>query len=172
MTMHHYRDLLGRDGDEPGQSFQEFGMAEIWPNEGLDLVMQNAGFTSGGSTPTNTWLALFTAFTASTVGTSASVADSYSEPTAAGGYARQTIAAASWGAIASTTSGRISTCAQISYLQATGSYSAAVNGFWLANILSNSGDKTYFAANFDDTTAVTINTNDQIKVTPSVIFGG
>lgn len=146
-------------------------MAEIFPNEGLDLIIANAGFNSGGSTPANTFLCLFTTFTASTVGTSASVADSYSEPTG-GAYARQTIAAASWGAIASTTSGRISTAAQISFPQATGSYSAAVNGFWLANQVSASGDKTILAANFDDTTAVTINTNDQIKVTPSVIFGG
>ena len=146
-------------------------MAEIWPNEGLDLVIANAGFATSGVSPVNTFLGLFTGFTASTVGNSASVADSYAEPTG-GAYARQTISSASWGAIGSTTSGRISTCAQVSYTQATGSYSAAVNGFFLNNILSASGDKTYFAANFDDTTAVTINTNDQIKVTPSVIFGG
>ena len=144
-------------------------MAEIWPNECLDLVIANAGYATTGVSPVNQFLALFTTFTASTVGTSASVAASYSDPTG-GGYARQTISSASWGAIASTTSGRISTCAQVSFLQATGSYSAAVNGFFVGNSLTVG--KTYFAANFDDTTAVTINTNDQIKVTPSVIFGG
>ena len=145
-------------------------MAEIFPNEGLNLIMPNAGFTSGGTTPTNMWLALFTTYTASTVGDSASVRASYGEPTG-GAYARQTIAAASWGALANSgTYGRISTCAQISFTQATGSYSAAVNGFFVANSLTVG--TAYFAANFDDTTAVTINTNDQIKVTPSVIFGG
>ena len=35
-------------------------------------------------------------------------------------------------------------------------------------VVSDSGDKAYFAANFDDTTAVTINTNDIIKVTPTI----
>jgi hypothetical protein len=169
MMHHEHHSYAPQDG--VGFGSDQIFFAEIWPNEGLDLVMQNAGFTSGGSTPANTFLGLFTGYTASTVGSSASVADSYAEPTG-GAYARQTIAAASWGAIASTTSGRISTCAQISYTQATGSYSAAVNGFMLNNILSSTADKTYFAANFDDTTAVTINTNDQIKVTPSVIFGG
>ena len=168
--MHLHHDYAPQEG--VGFGADQIFFAEIWPNEGLDLVMANAGFQTGGSTPANTWLCLFTSFTASTVGTSASVADSYADPTVAGGYARQTIAAASWGAIASTTSGRISTCSQISYLQATGSYSGAINGFWLSNILSASGDKCYFAASFDDTTQVTINTNDQIKVTPSVIFGG
>ena len=146
-------------------------MAEIFPNEGLFVIMKNAGFTSGGATPANMFLALFTAYTASTVGTSASVADSYSEPTG-GAYTRQTIAAASWTTTGTTTSGCFATSAQLSFTQATGSYSAAVNGFWIADILSAAGDKTLLAANFDDVTAVTINTNDQIKVTPTAIFGG
>ena len=146
-------------------------MAEIFPNQGLDLIIANAGFNSGGSTPANTWLALFTTFTASTVGNSASVMASYSDPTG-GGYIRETIAAASWGAIGSTTSGRITTAAQISFPQATGSYNAAVNGFTVTNSLTAGGGSVYFAANFDDTTAVTIQTNDQIKVTPSSIFAG
>lgn len=144
-------------------------MAEIFPNEGLFLIMKNAGFTSGGATPANTFLALFTAYTASTVGTSASVMASYTEPTG-GAYARQTIAAASWSTTGTTTSGCYATSAQLSFTQATGSYSAAVNGFTVASAISTG--TCFLAANFDDTTAVTINTNDQIKVTPTVIFGG
>lgn len=145
-------------------------MAEIWPNEGIDLVLANAGFATSGVSPVNTWLALFNTFTASTVGTSASVALSYTEP-GAGSYARQTISSASWGAIGSTTSGRTSACAQVSFPVATAAYTGgALNGFWLANSLTVG--KTYFAANFDDTTAVTINSSDQIKVTPTVILGG
>ena len=146
-------------------------MAEIFPNEGLDILLAQNGFATGGAAPANVWLCLFTTFTASTVGTSVSVADSYSEPTG-GAYGRVTVSSGSWGAIGNTTSGRITTCAQVSFIQATGSYSAAVNGYWIANQLSASGDKTITAANFDDTTAVTINTNDQIKVTPSIIYGG
>jgi hypothetical protein len=147
-------------------------MAEIFPNEGLDLLLQSNGFQSGGATtPANTWIALFTTFTASTVGNSASTSASYSEPSG-GGYAAQTISSQSWGAIASTTSGRITTSAQISFPQATANYSAAVNGYWLRNQLAAAGSKAYCAANFDDTTAVTINSSDQIKVTPSIIYGG
>lgn len=145
-------------------------MAEIFPNEGLDLIIANAGFQSTGAVPANTWLALFTSYTASTVGSSASVMASYPEPTG-GAYARATISSASWGAIASTTSGRMATSAQISFVQATGDYSAALNGFTVCNSLSGT-TKCYYAANFDDTTAVTIKSSDQIKVTPSVIFGG
>lgn len=145
-------------------------MAEIFPSEGLYLIMKNAGFTSGGSTPSNTFLALFTSYTASTVGSTASVADSYTEPTG-GAYARQTIAAASWTTTGTNASGCYAQAAQISFDVATGSYSAAVNGFWIANQLSASGDTAILAANFDDVTAVTINTNDQIKVTPTATFG-
>jgi hypothetical protein len=147
-------------------------MAEIFPNEGLDMLLQSNGFQSSGqATFANTFIALFTTFTASTVGTSASTSASYSEPTG-GGYASQTISSASWGAIASTTSGRIVTSSQISFPQATANYSAAVNGYWLRNTSAAAGSKCITAANFDDTTAVTINSSDQIKVTPSIIYGG
>jgi len=146
-------------------------MAEIFPNEGLDLLLAQNGFQTGGSLLTNTFLCLFTTFTASTVGTSVSVADSYTEPTG-GAYARQTVSSASWGAIGNTTSGRVTTCAQVSFLAATANYSAACNGYWIANQQSAAGDKCITAANFDDTTAVTINSGDQIKVTPSIIYGG
>lgn len=141
-------------------------MAEIFPAEGLDLVL---GYWPKGSTYSgNTFLALFTAYTASTVGTSVSVADSYTEPSG-GAYARQTIASGSWGAIATATTGRQTTASQITFPTATAVW-GTVNGFWLADILSSTADKALFAANFDDTTAVTINTNDIVKVTPTVNF--
>ena len=40
-------------------------MAEIWPDEGLDIVL--AYFPSNVALPANTWLALFMSWTASTV---------------------------------------------------------------------------------------------------------
>ena len=40
-------------------------MAEIFPNEGLDLIY--AGYPKGATGPANTWLGLFTSWTASTV---------------------------------------------------------------------------------------------------------
>ncbi len=139
-------------------------MAEIYPDEGLDIILEI--FPRGGTNLTTTYLALFTAFTATTVGASSSVADNYTEPNF-GAYARQSIAAASWGAIAAGTGGRKTTAAQVTFPTATSNSSAATNGFWLANQLSATGDKAIMAANFDDATAVTINTNDICKVTPT-----
>lgn len=139
-------------------------MAEIFPDEGLDLIL--TVFPKGGASPGNTFLALFTTYTASTVGTAASVANSYTQPSG-GSYAKQTIVSGSWGAVAAATTGRQTTAAQVTFPTAAAVW-GTVNGFWLADILSDSGDKAYFAANFDDTTAVTLNTNDIIKVTPTI----
>lgn len=139
-------------------------MAEIYPDEGLDLILNI--FPRGGTNLTTTYLALFTSFTATTVGTSGQAADTYVEPNF-GSYARQSIAAASWGAIAAGTGGRKTTAAQVTFPTATTNSSSATNGFWLANQLSATGDVCIFAANFDDGTAVQVNTNDIIKVTPT-----
>lgn len=141
-------------------------MAEIWPDEGLDIVLNI--FPRGGTNLGNTFLCLFTTFTASTVGTAGNQADSYTEPSG-GAYARQTIASNSWGAIAAGTGGRKTTAAQVTFPTATAVW-GTINGFWLANQASASGDAALFAANFDDTTAVTINTNDIIKVTPTIQY--
>jgi hypothetical protein len=129
-------------------------------------------FPKGGTNLTTTYLSLFTAFTASTVGTRTSTADSYTEPNF-GAYARQSIASGSWGALAdySTNQGRQTTAAQVTFPTATSNSASATNGFWLANQLSATGDVCIFAANFDDVTAVTINTNDIIKVTPTIAAG-
>jgi hypothetical protein len=142
-------------------------LAEIWPDEGLDIVLNI--FPKGGTNLTTTYLSLFTAFTASTVGTNAQGADSYTEPNF-GAYARQSIAAASWGAIAAGTGGRKTTAAQVTFPTATSNSSAATNGFWLANQLSATADVALFAANFDDTTAVTVNLNDVLKATPTIQY--
>jgi hypothetical protein len=142
-------------------------VAEIWPDEGLDLVLEI--FPRGGTNLTTTYIALFTSFTASTVGTSSQAADTYTEPDFAS-YARQSIAAASWGAIAAGTGGRKTTAGQVTFPTATGNSSASTKGFWIANQLSATGDKCILAANFDDTTAVTVNTGDIIRVTPTAQY--
>src|SRR5215207_4264704 len=131
-------------------------MAEIWPDEGLDLVLNI--FPKGGTNLTTTYLALFTSFTASTVGTSGQAADTYTEPNF-GAYARQSIAAASWGAIAAGTGGRKTTAAQVTFPTASSNASAACNGWWLPNQLSAAGDVCFAVAACDDTTAVQIITN-------------
>lgn len=144
-------------------------MAEIFPNEGLDLIY--GGFPKGGTGPANTWLGLFTAFTASTVGTSAAVIASWSEVSNSGAYVRQTISSSSWGTVGTTQSGRGSASAQVTFATATAVW-GTVTGFFIASSATNAAGTVYFAANFDDTTAVAINTNDVIKVTPTWVYTG
>lgn len=142
-------------------------MAEIFPDEGLDIILEI--FPRGGTNLTTTYLALFDAFTASTVGTAANGADSYTEPDF-GSYARQSVLNTAWGAIAAGTGGRKTTATQVTFPTATSNSTNPTNGFWLANQLSATGDTAIFAANFDDTTAVQINTDDVIKVTPTIQY--
>ncbi len=141
-------------------------MAEIFPNEGLDLIY--GGFPKGGTGPANTWLGLFTA---STVGTSAAVIASWSEVSNAGAYVRQTISSASWGTVGTTQSGRGSAAAQVTFATATAVW-GTVTGFFIASSATNAAGTVYFGANFDDTTAVVVNTNDVIKVTPTWVYTG
>ncbi len=144
-------------------------MAEIFPNEGLDLIF--GGFPKGGTGPANTWLGLFTSWTASTVAGSGSVIASWAEVSNAGAYTRGTISSASWGTVGTTQSGRGSGAAQVTFATATAVW-GTVNGFFIANSATNAAGNVYFGANFDDTTAVVVNTNDVIKVTPSWIYTG
>jgi len=139
-------------------------MAEIWPDEGLDIAL--GYFPKNGTLPANTWIALFTTFTASTVGTNTSTRGDYTEP-AGGAYARQTISSASWGAQAAATAGRKTTAGQVTFPTATAAWNT-INGFWIANSITTGS--VYFAANFDDVTAVNIQSNDVIKVTPTIQY--
>ena len=141
-------------------------MPEIWPDEGLDQVLALFPRT-GGTIPANTWIGVFTAYTANTVGTNTDTRASYTEPGAGVNYARQTISSASWGAAAGATGGRKSTAGQVTFGTASGSW-GTLNGFFIANSLTVGS--LYFAANFDDTTAVPIQSNDVIKITPTVQY--
>lgn len=141
-------------------------MAEIWPDEGLDQVL--AFFPRANlALPANSWLSLFTSYTASTVGTNTDTRANYTEPTLGGLNVRQTISSSSWGAAAAATGGRKMTAGQVTYNTATGAV-GTINGFTLLNAASTGS--LYFAANFDDTTAVNIQSNDVIKVTPTVQY--
>lgn len=141
-------------------------MAEIWPDEGLDLVL--AVFPKNGTNAASTYIGLFTAFTASTVGTSGQTRADYTQ-VSGGAYAHQTIAAASWGATAAGSGGRKTTAGQVTFPTATAVW-GTVNGFMVLNTSTAAAGSVYMAANFDDTTAVTINTNDVIKVTPTIQY--
>ena len=51
-----------------------------------------------------------------------------------------------------------------------GGTGATLNGVFITDILSTTGDVLIGAANFDDLTAVVLLTNDIIKVTPAVEY--
>src|SRR4029453_8478928 len=125
-------------------------MAEIFPNEGLDLIY--AGYPKGATGPANTWLGLFTSWSASTVAGSAATAASWAEVSSAGAYLRQTISSASWGTVGTTQSGRGSAAAQVTFATATAVW-GTVNGFIIANSATQGAGAVYFGANFDDVTA-------------------
>lgn len=143
-------------------------MAEIFPNEGLDLVI--AIVPKNGTNAASTYMGLFTTFTASTVGTGGQTRSAYTEPSG-GAYARQAIGSASWGANATgggggNEPGRKTTASQVTFPTATAAW-GTINGFFLGDTSTASSGALWFACNFDDTTAVTINTNDIIKITPT-----
>jgi hypothetical protein len=145
-------------------------MAEIFPDEGLDIVLGQ--FPKNDTRITVLSLCLFTSQTASTVITSSQTVANITE-TVYTSYARQSLATATWGAQAAGTGGRKTTYSQITF-PTVGATGAVINGFFLGWDTGAGGTTTptkcVAQANFDDTTAVTLATGDVIKVTPTVQF--
>lgn len=141
-------------------------MAQMMPDEGLDLWLGQ--FPKNDTRLTTVYLCLFTNFTASTVMTHAQTMADITE-SAFTNYARQALATATWGALAErpTNLGRQTTYPQVTF-PTVGASGSTVNGFFISDILSTTGDKAIGIANFDDTTAVPLLTNDVIKVTPTI----
>src|SRR3954469_6398659 len=134
------------------------------PDEGLDLWLgQFPLSTAKYTSPLN--LALFTSQTASTVITHAQTIANINEA-AFTNYARQSLAAATWGALAErpTNLGRQSTYPQVTF-PTVGASGATINGLFITN---GANTKVIGQANFDDGAAVPLNTNDVIKVTPTI----
>ena len=83
-------------------------------------------------------------------------------------YARQALATATWGAqAAASTVGRKTTYPQVTF-PTVGVTGATINGFFIGD--ATPPVKAIGAANFDDLAAVPLNTNDVIKVTPTIQF--
>ena len=140
-------------------------MAQMCPDEGLDLWLgQFPLSTAKYTSPLN--LCLFTSQTATTVITHAQTFANITETTYTN-YARQSLAAATWGALAErpTNLGRQTTYPQVTF-PTVGATGATINGFYI----TNNANTVLFPgqANFDDLTAVVLNTNDVIKVTPTI----
>lgn len=140
-------------------------MAQMCPDEGLDLWLgQFPLATAKYTTPLQ--MGLFTSQTASTVITHAQTLANITE-SAYTNYARQALAAATWGALAErpTNVGRQTTYPQVTY-PTCGATGSTINGFHI----TNNGYTILFPgqANFDDVTAVVLALNDVIKVTPTI----
>ena len=142
-------------------------MAQIFPDVGLDIILGQ--LPKGATQLTNLYLGLFTSQTASTVMLSSENGTNVTE-TAFTNYAAQTLAAATWGAVGAVTGGRGCVYPQITF-PTVGTTGATVNGLFLktANVALSSTN-LLAQANFDDTTAVTLATNDVIKVTPTFAY--
>lgn len=141
-------------------------MAQMLPDEGLDIILgQFPKDTAKYTSPLN--LCLFTSQTASTVITHAQTFANITETTYTS-YARQSLAAATWGAVAErpTNVGRQSTYPQITF-PTVGATGATINGFHITN---NANTIVIGQANFDDVTAVVLLTNDILKCTPTIAY--
>jgi hypothetical protein len=144
-------------------------MAEIFTDEGID-TMQGV-FPKNGTNFATLYCGLFTSQTASTVpartATGGTTPSGWTEA-AFTNYARQSIAAASWGAPSTNGNGRKITAGQVTF-PTVGATGSLVNGFFIATTsASGASDKIIYFANFDDGAASDLHTNDAIKVTPSM----
>jgi hypothetical protein len=149
-------------------------MAEIFTDEGLDKIM--GIFPKNGTNLASMYIGLFTSQTASTCPARTAVGGAapsgFTEATGTS-YARQAIAAGSWGSPSTNGNGRKITAGQVTFPTVGAGGWGTVNGFFIASLsASGAGDTTIFFANFDDTTARTLNAGDTIKVTPSMQFDG
>ena len=161
MHLHHDRGPgLNLFGDNPLQ------FASMMPDEGLDIILGQFPFnTAKYTSPLN--LALFKSHTASTVITHAQTISSITETTYTS-YARQSLAAATWGAAAErpTNLGRQQTYPQVTF-PTCGATGDTINGFYITN---NGHTICIGQANFDDGLAVVLALNDVIKVTPTLAY--
>jgi len=149
-------------------------MAEIFVDEGLDKIMSI--FPKNGSNLASLYIGLFTSQSPTTVPARTAVGGATpSGWTEAAGvaYARQAIAAASWGAQVTNGNGRKSTAGQVTFPTVGAGGWGTVNGFFIATLVSSQiNDAIIYFANFDDLTAVTLNVGDSIKITPAMQMEG
>lgn len=124
-------------------------------------------FPGNATRLSTTYLGLFTSQTASTVITSGQTMANVTEASYTG-YARQALAAATWGAAGAGTGGRKVTYPQVTFPTVGASAPAAINGFFISD--ASTAGKVIYQANFDDVTARTLATGDIIRVTPSHTF--
>lgn len=148
-------------------------MAEIYVDEGLDKILGIV--PKNGTNLASTYIGLFTGLTGSTVpartATGGAAPAGWTEVTGTS-YARQAIAAGSWGSPSTNGNGRKIAAGQVTFPTAGGAWTRA-DGFFIAtNSASGAGDVLIYFSNFDDTTSVTLASGDAVKVTPTMQFDG
>lgn len=144
-------------------------MAEIFPNEGLDAIM--AIWPKNGTNIATMYLGLFTSQTGTTVPAATAVLATSTGVTEASytNYARQSIAAASWGAqAAGSPDGRMTTAGQVTFPTVGATAGGQVNGVFLASALTVG--VAYWYANFAEGAWVPA-VGDILKHTPFISFG-
>lgn len=143
-------------------------MAQMYTTEGLDQILGIV--PKGGTAFATLYCGLFTSQTASTVPAATAVVNGYTGFTeltlATNGYARIALTAGTWGALGAGTAGRKTTYPEITFTCATSAW-AAVNGFFICTTSTAGTGYGLFFANFADTTAVTCQVGDSIKLTPT-----
>ena len=140
-------------------------MAEIFPDVGIDYIMQY--WPKGGGAAEQLKLRLFSSHTATTVITSGQGTANITE-SAWTNYVPVTLGTATWGAqAAGSPNGRKTTYPQVT-MGTCGAASGTING---AYITDNGGGTVVCMMNFDDLTAVPLQPNDIIRVTPTLNFG-
>lgn len=143
-------------------------MAEIFTDEGLDYDL--ARVPGGSAAPATLYIGMFSSQTPTTVpartATGGATPSGWTELTGTD-YARQAIAAASWGAPVTNGNGRRRTAAQVEFPPAGAGGWGTANGFFIAtHASSQAGDTILFFANFDDGLAVPIGETDVVRITP------
>lgn len=147
-------------------------MADRYPNEGLDLIM--AAWPKNGTNYATMYMGLFTSQTASTCPAANAVLSTQTGVTEATGtaYARQSIAAASWGAQAGgSPDGRKTTAGLVTMPTVGAGGWGTIHGYFLATVVTAGAGVAFFYCNFDDLTDIVTASGDVITVTPTINFG-
>jgi hypothetical protein len=147
-------------------------IAENFSIEGIDYLL--GIFPKNGTNLPTSYVGLFTGATQTTVPGTSAVLSTFTGVAEAAftSYARQSVAAASWGANAAgsgaAAGGRQTTAGQVSFPAAGASYGTQINGFLLTNALAHGSEIGIFYANFDDGTGIaSLALGDIVKVTPT-----
>lgn len=138
-------------------------MAQMMPDEGLDTFLGQ--YPKNDTRETTAVLGLFKSQTATTVITHAQALAQITATTYTS-YATQSLATATWGALAErpTNLGRQTTYPQVTF-PTCGATGDTINGLYIMNAAAT---KCVGQANFDDGLAVVLALNDIIKVTPTI----